>query len=299
MGKKTRLKIGEFSQLMQVTVKTLRHYEQKGLLLPDEVDDRTGYRYYSIDQMQKLQAIRDLQRLGFSLDEIKDLFEDNSHIPSIRQLTEKINETETQLKQLITRRNLLLDWRNTRKEMKTMDKFSIQSLPEFCRLPGKGLDAVLLQGIHHHRLHVIAAATEIVAHALQRLLADVAQQNLLACRDAAHDSCSHTSGTQECHHVLLFVSVKYHSRHLLLNELIYLLDEFGGIAANDGVGFHVFGHHGACCYHGILAHGDTGQDGRPCSDPCVTADVLRLTQQLVVLRGSTTKASISLLELSD
>ncbi len=126
MSKKTRLKIGEFSQLMQVTVKTLRHYEQKGLLLPDEVDEWTGYRYYSIDQMQKLQAIRDLQRLGFSLDEIKDLFEDNSHIPSIRQLTEKIKETEALLKQLITRRNRLLDWRNTRKEMKTMEKFSIQ-----------------------------------------------------------------------------------------------------------------------------------------------------------------------------
>ena len=40
---KIKLKIGEFSQMMQVTVKTLRHYEQKGLLLPDEVDEYTGY----------------------------------------------------------------------------------------------------------------------------------------------------------------------------------------------------------------------------------------------------------------
>ena len=130
MSYKMKLKIGEFSQLMQVTVKTLRHYEQKGLLMPDEVDEWTGYRYYSINQMQRLQSIRDLQRLGFSLDEIKDLFEDNSHIPSIRQLTEKIKETEAQLRQLIARRNRLLDWRNARKEMKTMEKFSIQSLPE-------------------------------------------------------------------------------------------------------------------------------------------------------------------------
>ena len=127
---KTKLKIGEFSKMMQVTVKTLRHYEQKGLLLPDEVDEWTGYRYYSIDQMQKLQDIRDLQRLGFSLEEIKDLYEYDSHTPSIRQLTEKIKETEIQLKQLIARRNRLLDWRNSRKEMKTMEKFSIQSLPE-------------------------------------------------------------------------------------------------------------------------------------------------------------------------
>ncbi len=161
MSKKTRLKIGEFSQLMQVTVKTLRHYEQKGLLLPDEVDEWTGYRYYSINQMQKLQAIRDLQRLGFSLDEIKDLFEDNSHIPSIRQLTEKIKETEAQLEQLITRRNRLLDWRNTRKEMKTMEKFSIQSLPE------------IIVASHREVLPDYAAigsmCVEIIAPEMQRL----------------------------------------------------------------------------------------------------------------------------------
>ena len=130
MSYKTKLKIGEFSQLMQVTIKTLRHYEQKGLLAPDEVDEWTGYRYYCIDQMQQLKDIRDLQRLGFSLDEIKDLFDDGSHTPTIRQMTEKIRETEAQLEALIARRNQLLDWRNARKEMKTMEKFSIQSLPE-------------------------------------------------------------------------------------------------------------------------------------------------------------------------
>ena len=130
MSKKTKLKIGEFSRLMQVTVKTLRHYEQKELLLPDEVDEWTGYRYYSIDQMQKLQAIRDLQRLGFTLDEIKELYQDDTHTPSIRQLDTKIKDTEARLQQLIARRERLLDWRNSRKEMKTMEKFSIQSLPE-------------------------------------------------------------------------------------------------------------------------------------------------------------------------
>ena len=93
---------------MQVTVKTLRHYEQKGLLVPDEVDEWTGYRYYSIDQMQQLKDIRDLQRLGFSLDEIKNLFDDGSHTPTIRQMTEKIRETEAQLKELIARRNQLI-----------------------------------------------------------------------------------------------------------------------------------------------------------------------------------------------
>ena len=100
------------------------------LPLLHEVDEWTGYRYYSIDQMQQLKDIRDLQRLGFSLDEIKDLFDDGSHTPTIRQMTEKIRETEAQLKELIARRNQLLDWRNARKEMKTMERISIQSLPE-------------------------------------------------------------------------------------------------------------------------------------------------------------------------
>ena len=130
MSNKTKLKIGEFSQMMQVTVKTLRHYEQKGLLLPDEVDEWTGYRYYSIEQMQKLQSIRDLQSLGFSLDEIKDLYDDDSHTPSVRQMDEKIKETELQLNQLIARRNRLLEWKNSRKQITKMEKFNIQALPE-------------------------------------------------------------------------------------------------------------------------------------------------------------------------
>ena len=54
MSEKTKLKIGEFSKLMQVTVKTLRLYEQMGLLIPYEVDKWTGYRYYTIEQMQRL-----------------------------------------------------------------------------------------------------------------------------------------------------------------------------------------------------------------------------------------------------
>ena len=127
---KTRLKIGEFSRLMQVTVKTLRHYEQKGLLIPEEVDPWTGYRYYGVGQMLRLNSIRQLQRLGFSLEEIKDLFEGESHVPSIELLTEKIEETEKQLQQLLARRSQLLEWVDSREKVKTMEKFSIQSLPE-------------------------------------------------------------------------------------------------------------------------------------------------------------------------
>lgn len=86
MSKTTKLKIGAFSRLMQVTVKTLRHYEQMGLLIPSEVDAWTGYRYYTVEQMQRLNAIRGLKDMGFSLEEIKDLYDamNTTNRPSIR-----------------------------------------------------------------------------------------------------------------------------------------------------------------------------------------------------------------------
>ena len=55
--KTNRLKIGEFSRLCRVTVRTLRHYEEIYLLVPEIVDRDTGYRYYSVEQLQKMQAI--------------------------------------------------------------------------------------------------------------------------------------------------------------------------------------------------------------------------------------------------
>lgn len=130
MSNNTKLKIGEFSKMMQVTVKTLRHYEQRGLLMPEEVDKWTGYRYYSISQMQRLNAIRDLQRQGFTLEEVKELLQDGVQTPSIEMLTRKIEDTERQLQLLVERRRQLLKWMDSHKQINSMEKFSIQSLPE-------------------------------------------------------------------------------------------------------------------------------------------------------------------------
>lgn len=129
MRSKLKLIIGEFSQLMQVTVKTLRHYEQLGILLPDEVDEWTGYRYYRVDQMQRLNAIRNLKEVGFSLEEIRELYESCSHIPSIAQLNEKIGACECELERLLLQRTRLQQWVDSRKQIKTMEKFEIQPLP--------------------------------------------------------------------------------------------------------------------------------------------------------------------------
>ena len=70
-------KIGEFSRLGQVTVDTLRHYDAIGLLTPVKVDAFTGYRYYSATQLGLLNRILALKDLGFSLEEVARILQDD------------------------------------------------------------------------------------------------------------------------------------------------------------------------------------------------------------------------------
>ena len=67
------LQIGEFSRICQVSVKTLHHYDKIGLLIPAEVDQVTGYRYYQVEQIDTMNYIQRLKRYGFSLEEIQQI----------------------------------------------------------------------------------------------------------------------------------------------------------------------------------------------------------------------------------
>jgi DNA-binding transcriptional MerR regulator len=64
------LKIGDFSSLARVSIKTLRYYDERELLSPTHVDPETGYRYYSASQLPRLHRILALRDLGFSLEQI-------------------------------------------------------------------------------------------------------------------------------------------------------------------------------------------------------------------------------------
>jgi DNA-binding transcriptional MerR regulator len=67
------LRIGEFSRLSQVTVKTRHHYDEIGLFKPSRVDPFTDYRYYALDQLPRIHTIMALKELGLSLEEIAQL----------------------------------------------------------------------------------------------------------------------------------------------------------------------------------------------------------------------------------
>jgi effector-binding domain-containing protein len=88
-------KIGEFSKLSQVTVKTLRYYDQIGLLQPAEVDRFTDYRYYSASQLPRLNRILALKDLGLSLDQIGQLLEDDLSPDQIRGIL-RLKQVEIQ-----------------------------------------------------------------------------------------------------------------------------------------------------------------------------------------------------------
>lgn len=125
-----KLKIKEFSLLCGVTVKTLRHYEKIGLLQPFEVDEWTGYRYYNVSQMQTMENIRRLKEMGFSLDEISEMFASGSLKPTLQTLERKIAESERELRKLQQRCTMLRNLVDSQNKIQKTEQISIQSLPE-------------------------------------------------------------------------------------------------------------------------------------------------------------------------
>lgn len=101
-------KIGTFSKLSRVSVKTLHYYDKRGLLTPNTIDKFSGYRYYSAEQLLTIQRIIDLKNQGFTLEEIKSLLaEDVSPVDVKTSLTAKqlelqhsIEEAQRQLKEI-------------------------------------------------------------------------------------------------------------------------------------------------------------------------------------------------------
>ena len=63
-------KIGDFSKIVDIPVRTLRFYDEYGVLCPSEIDNFTGYRYYSDENVLECELIKLLKSLDFTLEEI-------------------------------------------------------------------------------------------------------------------------------------------------------------------------------------------------------------------------------------
>ena len=98
MEKEELLKISEIADFFGTTPKALRIYEQKGIIIPCKIDPESGYRYYSADQVKKLNLLIELQELGFSLNEIKKIMDGGL---KSQQFLDALNSKKIQLKQTV------------------------------------------------------------------------------------------------------------------------------------------------------------------------------------------------------
>jgi DNA-binding transcriptional MerR regulator/effector-binding domain-containing protein len=105
------LSIGEFSKICEVSTKTLRYYDEIGLIHPDQINPENGYRYYSISQLKTMLYINRLKSYHFSLEEIKEILLEGEADQSEeklrfalhrkrREIQEKLNAYEYTLKQM-------------------------------------------------------------------------------------------------------------------------------------------------------------------------------------------------------
>jgi effector-binding domain-containing protein len=101
-------KIGDFSRLSRISVKALRYYDEIGLLKPVQVDQFTGYRYYSADQLPRLNYIIALKDTGLSLEEIATLINNSLNPSQMRdifilkqaELRQRLNQERKRLEQV-------------------------------------------------------------------------------------------------------------------------------------------------------------------------------------------------------
>ena len=109
------LKIGEVSKLCNISIKTLRFYEDEKLIKPVEVDRFTGYRHYDEKNVEEIFKIQFLKEMGFSLKEIRN-FDENS-------FKEKKADLKKQIKALKEKVSLLSTFNKLKKGEKDMEIF--------------------------------------------------------------------------------------------------------------------------------------------------------------------------------
>jgi effector-binding domain-containing protein len=120
------IRIGDFSKLSCVTIKTLRYYDEMGLLKPVSVDMFTGYRYYEYEQLARLHRILALRDLGFSLQEITRLLDEGLSSDKMRgMLMLRQSEIRQQMAAEGERLQRVESWLRQIEQEETMSKYDI------------------------------------------------------------------------------------------------------------------------------------------------------------------------------
>lgn len=87
-----KMKIGHFAKYNNISVQTLRYYEQIDLLHPAYIDEESNYRYYHINQSAAVDNIQFLKQFNFSLEEIKHIMNDTEGLTELSHTVERKKE---------------------------------------------------------------------------------------------------------------------------------------------------------------------------------------------------------------
>lgn len=108
------LTIGEFSRVTRLSVKALRLYHEKGLLIPGKVDLHSKYRYYRSSDVEKGLTVVALKEMGFSLEEIKTIIHECADDGQLTgHAKRKLSEVDARIKELSNIRDALSDFLDT------------------------------------------------------------------------------------------------------------------------------------------------------------------------------------------
>ena len=97
-------KINEFAELCKTSAKTLRFYDQAGVLSPEYVDPENGYRYYTDKQAERYNQIVELKQAGFTLEEIKNSLgctDDSAVLEMLRRKEAELSEACSHCRDMI------------------------------------------------------------------------------------------------------------------------------------------------------------------------------------------------------
>jgi DNA-binding transcriptional MerR regulator len=125
------LKIGDFSRLGRVTIKTLRYWDEIGLLKPDYVNMENGYRYYASDKLAVVQEIMSMKDIGLYLEDIHKVLQGGLHKSQWLELLLSRKSSLIEEIQLYEKKLQKLDQMLALVEKESyMDKIEIRELPE-------------------------------------------------------------------------------------------------------------------------------------------------------------------------
>lgn len=107
---KDRYMIGEVAELLNMSPQSLRFYDKAGVVVPAYTDPKTGYRYYSYDQIHYIDRVKYLQRFGFKLEDIRDALAAND-VSQFRKLL--VQRQDTIRKEVSHLRAYWMSWTGT------------------------------------------------------------------------------------------------------------------------------------------------------------------------------------------